>query len=69
MSVAKERVVEAIVCEKCESIVGGEKVVMMSKKDVQASLAENPNFFFSYKDKSRNAEYRKISMVESCRCC
>lgn len=62
----KVRVVFARVCKKCESIVGGEKVQLLTQKDVEDRLQKDPNNFLKYKDVNHQAEYRAITLVHSC---
>lgn len=62
----KVRVVFARVCNKCESIVGGEKVQLLTQKDVEDRLQKDPTNFLKYKDVYHQAEYRAITPVHSC---
>ena len=62
----KVRVVFARVCRKCESIVGGEKVQLLTQEDVDDRLQKDPTNFLKYKDVNHRANYRAITSVFSC---
>lgn len=62
------RVVLARVCKKCESINGGEKVILLDKKEVERRLKTDPDFH-EYADSFHNSNYRSIEVLDSCRQC
>ena len=62
-----ERVVFATICGKCGSLVGKEKVKVLSKTEIKKQL-DSTNFF-AYKDKANKSEFRSVSFENGCNQC
>lgn len=64
-----ERVVLASICKVCECLVGPEKVVVMTPKEIKAEQDLNDGNFFISNNVIRKSRYRMISIEPTCGSC